>query len=607
MEATTVKAKKGSLKKKDSLQSTNKEKELADNSSLSKWLVKTVKPNDVLVLNAKQSQNHESCIQDSFLQHTSSLESRIPKHIVSLNEKYLNHFPEFIYVGAAKSVSCNVPASSGSLQMANLSHNSSSQKLTTFVIDCPLEDGTGSVVINSAVEWIVSAINRSKSFRNVSKSLLFRKSGAMESDINSGRSSLIGAAKSVRSGSDFISSGWLTASPSKKLEHKMVVLESDKYGSKHKRLVSVSSTNSTFSDQTTSSASTGITHGTLQCTWKAEFPHYVFSFDDQKDFYFADLFKPDSPDDKFFDYIYMFRSSAGSRHECEIHTSKSDLIGKMTVSTMFTLSLNNSEIMETEFVLFGEDASSVGEIQSSSRVLKKNKGLSKKMVNVFKTSTILENCFEKPCPDSSTNHSPLGATGFSDNHPPPNLELAAIIVKGHICGSHQGPEIGGWGLKFLKKVETTQNVESLKASPSECCLQNSHGCSTSVDILIPAGFHGGPRNRNCGPSSLIERWRSCGRCDCGGWDIGCPLTVLDTRPSRNEGLPQADMQRDCNSFDLFIQGSKQAAPTMTMVNINDGLYLIHFQSTLSALQCFSIAVAIIHTRSCVLQPKIYRS
>ncbi|CAL5395182.1 unnamed protein product [Camellia sinensis] len=622
MEITIIKAEKDGQKKEDSLQSTSTDKKLPDDRSLSKRPVKKVKPKDVLVLNVRQqSQSGESCIRNSFLRNIRSLESRIPKQIVSLDEKYLWHCLELIYASAAKAASCNIPESLGYLQMGNLSDHSSSLKirnsvacnLTKFAIGCPLEAGTGNVLVNPVGEWIVGTITGSKSIMNLLKSPLFHQFGAAESDINFGRTNLIDDMKSV--GSNFTSSpGWLSISASQKLEKKAVVLKNDRYGSEpvHKRLISVSSTNSISSDQT-SSVSIGITQAMLHCTWKSGFPHYVFSVDDQKEVYVANLVKVDSPDNTVFDYMYMFH---GGRKEYEVHTNESDLVGKMRVSTKYTHCPNNSEIKETQFVLFGSDASSVGEKQPSSHTLKKHKGLSRKMVEVFKpshpsrarssskfagTTTIFENS-TKPCSDS------LGAAKLSDNYLPPNLELAAIVVKDHICGSGQEAEIGGWGMKFLKKVETRQTVASVEASPSDYCLRNTSDCSTCVDILIPAGFHGGPTNRIGGPSSLIERWRSGGRCDCGGWDIGCPLTVFNTRPSEKEALPQADMPGDCRSFELFIQGSTQCAtPIMKMMNIRDGLYFINYQSTLSALQSFSIAVAIIHTQSPALQPKVYRS
>ncbi|XP_057498510.1 uncharacterized protein LOC130783020 [Actinidia eriantha] len=213
------------------------------------------------------------------------------------------------------------------------------------------------------------------------------------------------------------------------------------------------------------------------------------------------------------------------------------------------------------------------------------------------TSVILENFYWNPCSDTYTNPILFGTSNLSDNIPPPNLELAAIVMKDHIRGSHQAAETGGWDLKFLKKIETRQPVASMETSPSGCCLRNVDDCSTNMNIPVPAGFHVGPRNRNGGPSSLIGGWSSGGGCD-----IGCPITVLNTRPTMKEVSSRADMQGD-KSFELFIQGSMQGSPIMNMADIHDVLYLIHFKSTLSALQSFSIAVAIIHTWMPALQPK----
>lgn len=59
---------------------------------------------------------------------------------------------------------------------------------------------------------------------------------------------------------------------------------------------------------------------------------------------------------------------------------------------------------------------------------------------------------------------------------------------------------------------------------------------------------------------------------------------------------------DHGSTSMF-QGSELKAPTLRMVNIRDGLYFIHFQSNLSALQSLSIAVASVHSQSPSLRPE----
>lgn len=48
--------------------------------------------------------------------------------------------------------------------------------------------------------------------------------------------------------------------------------------------------------------------------------------------------------------------------------------------------------------------------------------------------------------------------------------------------------------------------------------------SVNMTVILPGGVHSLPSKG--GPSSLIQRWRSGGSCDCGGWDLGCQLKVL---------------------------------------------------------------------------------
>jgi hypothetical protein len=58
--------------------------------------------------------------------------------------------------------------------------------------------------------------------------------------------------------------------------------------------------------------------------------------------------------------------------------------------------------------------------------------------------------------------------------------------------------------------------------------KDRHGSRSpeKVKVLVPTGNHGLPSAESRGPSSLLDRWRLGGGCDCGGWDMSCPLTVL---------------------------------------------------------------------------------
>ncbi|KAI9196023.1 hypothetical protein LWI28_020327 [Acer negundo] len=631
MENTFVKSRKDGRGKEDSSDSLSKDTELSGDTGLdcseleSRRLVRRVNSQRGMILSVKQFLARKSCIKNSFFQTSRGLDTKIPKHMVTLDERYLRRCLELIHISASKASQCNISVNLGSAEMGLLWDDMNPVKIRNenvcdlgrFVSESPLAAGTGSLVISPAGQWIVGSIMCSQSMINILKSPLLNKFGALDGD---GDGNLRRINSNDDKGSinyDYMSSpGGFSSYSSQKQDNETLMLGNHRHRSDtdQMRLASVSSSNSTSSDQSSSSASVSTFMGMLQCIWKGGNPHFVFSIDDRKEVYVANLSKIDLTDDKAPGYMYSFHWRKSSHKEHEIHDNGSVLVAKMKVSTSFSLCPNNSRIMQTEYTLFGSSEDFVGEMQTSSYDLRKNKGLSKKVVKVFRTSNsskrrslskfggssaILENSFWEPQQKVGNNSDALGDSSLFEDHLPPNLELAAIVVKDHLPDSQQ-KEVGGWGMKFLKKA----SVETLKNSaPSACCSRDTGDCSTSMDVVIPASFHGGPRTRNGGPSGLIERWRSGGHCDCGGWDLGCPLTILNTSLIKKGFLPQADVPDECKSNEFFLQGSKHAAPTLRMVNVHDGLYIIHFQSTLSALQSFSIAVASIHSQSPTLRPK----
>ncbi|KAF3457839.1 hypothetical protein FNV43_RR02499 [Rhamnella rubrinervis] len=579
----------------DSLHNLKKDRELSKEGSLnltrskSKRLVRRANLQHALLVNVKQSS--QSCIRDSFFKSISSLDSRIPKRMVSVDEKYFRRCLELIHFSATKTARCNISVNLSSAKMGVFSDSTRTFNMgsvdtfdsASFVFKCPSDAGIGTEVITPAGQWILGTIMGSKSMINIMKSPLFHKFGAFDSNTNFGSINSNDVNDSICY--DFMHSpSGLTLSSPQKLGNDSPIMGKHKYGpgTPLKSLISMSSTNSACSDQSSSSASATVTQGMLQCTWKGGNPHFVFSTDDQREIYVANLWKVESRDEKGLDYIYLFHSGKSGQKSHEIRDRDSHLVGKMKVSNSFTLCPNNSNIMETEFVLFGGNENGAIEMPTSSHNLRKSKGLSKKVVEVFRTSHSSKLKTSSKLSRSSATHEisstesgldigdklcSIGGPTLSEEHPPPNIELAAIIVKDHVPET-QKEEVGGWGLKFLKKVGVKHIVKSKEASvPSEYC-QTSCDCSTTMDILIPAGLHGGPRTRNGGPSSLIERWRSGGHCDCGGWDMGCPLTILKPGP-RHEVFPQANIEGECKSFDFIVQGSERAGPPLRIVNVHD--------------------------------------
>ncbi|KAL2486793.1 Protein of unknown function (DUF3527) [Abeliophyllum distichum] len=603
MENTSIHLGKDDQNNEVSMECGSENIESANENLLSKKCIRKIEPEHSLLLNVGRSRTSRNCSEKLFLQNVHGLHSKIPKHIMSFDEKYVLRCLEII-----RNCAMRAAALSFASKMDILSDtNRSSYKMARLGTQVHLVVGTENIAISSTGDWIIGRVTGSKSMMNILKSPLLYQFGNLDSDVSFGRSILdVGrpvCSHSVKSSSSL-----------HKIQKEVTVLDHG-YGSAraHKRHISVSSTNSTYSDQMSSSLSSALCQGMLQIIWKDGLPHHVFSIDD-KEVYVANLSKAESSEDNVLDYVYTFHSGKKGNKECDIREHELELVGKMRVSTSITLCSNNSEIRETHFVLFGFNGNPIGEMQASSNALGKNKRLTRKVVNAFRskqrssskfggTSAIFEDTSCDRPRDLRNSLDP--DDGSAENQYVANLELAAIVVKDHICNSRKEAELGGWGLKFLKKPGNNPSLET--SIPSEFCPRNSGECSTSTNILLPAGFHGGPRTRIGGPSTLIDRWISGGCCDCGGWDIGCPLTVLNARSGGTEVSPQADNSGVCKSYDLFIQGSKKNTPIMKMVNIHDSLHYIHFQSTLSALQSFAIAAAIVHSRSPILRSKVYRS
>lgn len=550
---------------KELLKSMNEDEEITHRRTFSS---NGVKHKNVPVLNAKRPNNTEYCTREPLLRHMQSLDCRVPKHIITLDEKYLRCCLELVYASAMRGTSCSSILKNLPSQMSTLSKVTSSRDFRSdfskFVNYHPLEAG---IIGNGTI----GTITGSKGGINLLKSPLFHQSVCTEDSIVGGRAYLNVATKSADDATSTSSHRSISSLPRR--ERKMTVFEGERFKIKteHKRHVSVSSAY-TFSGRSSFSFPSNLNRGMLHCTWKAGLPLYVFSLDDHNEIYVANIIKSESPNVDGFDYMYMF------------HTNEAYLVGRMRVSTSFKFCPNNLKIKETEFVLFGEDERGTGEVQiSMSHSPRKSKGLSKKMSNVFKTSPISR---ERSSRKYTTNEELFIN---SSTNLLPNLELSAIVVKDHVRAVCQEPEVGGWGMKFLKKIES-KNAASLEDTPPSPCdnFRSNGDCSTSMNIVIPADFHGGPRDVLGGPSSLIERWRCGGKCDCGGWDLGCPITVLNTERSQEENLSQTEIR---------VAGLPDSAPAMKMVNIRDGLYVVHFQSSLSALQSLSIALSIIHTQT----------
>ncbi|MFS7953843.1 hypothetical protein Hanom_Chr07g00623331 [Helianthus anomalus] len=116
---------------------------------------------------------------------------------------------------------------------------------------------------------------------------------------------------------------------------------------------------------------------------------------------------------------------------------------------------------------------------------------------------------------------------------------------------------------------------------------NQDGFSTTV--ILPGGHHSVPRKGE--PSPLIERWRSGGRCDCGGWDVGCRLRTLANNVKSDTNLNPPEI------FDLFLQGEVvNERPFFSLSPIKEGIFSVDYNASLPLVHAFSICISVIECR-----------
>ncbi|CAN7009995.1 hypothetical protein Bca4012_029664 [Brassica carinata] len=465
----------------------------------------------------------KNCPRGSFSRATSFFDNKIPRHLVSLDEKYLRRCLELINISAFKpSASCSLSSYHFDSSMIP------KENVARLLFDLPLVDDSGNVVISPVITGC------------------------------------------------------------KRVTH---LLDSPE------KAVSVSSTSSVSSSSSSSEQSSScwspssstVSQGTLQFTMKDnKIPHFVFSLDDQKEIYVATLSNASSVgfDRSSLDYSYLIHLKKGR--------VSSELVGKLKVSTLFSVSSANERTVERQFVLFSNGGNQ--QLQGHSEI-KKHRGLSKKVVDALKRGSRQRSISRFSRTSSVTDFSSwepfqepdqvLESVSLLDSELPHNLEASAVVVREKFLNEEE--KAGGWGMKFLKKT-------SLSRRTKQACGDSKQ---MSIDVVIPSGVHGGPRSRNGGgggPSSLVERWKSGGSCDCSGWDLGCSLTVFKGQARKDQSEGQ------CNLFELFTEGSKQGIPGLRIMSVREGLYFVQFQAKMSVLQSFSTALAYVHSQSQRLRP-----
>ncbi|KAJ6833597.1 uncharacterized protein M6B38_337925 [Iris pallida] len=564
------------------------------------------------MVDVKHENTSERCHQDSclcgneltfpsytsFVSHTNSFS----RHSIGSSGRISDPLCTFHRAASLFNIPVNSKSSGFSCKIQNNQRRRrSTNNVDDFIYECSSTAATGDVIRSPSARWIFDSIEGNVKARSLLECSLLFHLDVLDDKMRQDRS---------RSPSTILTkSSELTLSPALWKTSRDGISESNL---SERKLVSCTSTTSTCSYQATSSANFSISKGLLYCAWKNGLPYFVFSSEDGGQVYVANPLKVESSVDKALDYMYVFHSRTNGKRDSRKHrTNTSSIVGRMKVSSSLVLSSDRTSLMETEFVLFGCHGDHSKEMQGSSYTLTKSMGLSKKVSGIFRPSHNLKHHSIHEVRDEFMRALVVELGDLNEMNPvdhlekdfPPNLELAAIVVKDYKHNSNKEASLGGWGIKFLDKGLVADSDTSQETTHSCKICEESCDCEPStrrMDVIVPADLHGGPIQIEGGPSRLIERWRSGGQCDCGGWDLGCRLTILKSSYNCSKHSPEEDLE----NYSLSEEGKELGGPALRIVNKSEGMHLVYFQSTLSALQSFSIAVAAIHSRSPDLSPKL---
>ncbi|XP_038725721.1 uncharacterized protein LOC120016848 [Tripterygium wilfordii] len=338
-------------------------------------------------------------------------------------------------------------------------------------------------------------------------------------------------------------------------------------------------------------------HGCLKLMSKHGVPFFEFSLNCPEEVLVAKTWKADCASS----WVYTFhsvcsrkRSNVGGRGSSDSNKELS-VVGQMQVSCYLCSELKDggdfNDSMVTEFVLY--------DIEHARQSQERSECSSEDAVKPPAHPCLLvSHELDDRSRAAKVKHQVNASDGcefYSSNPYPfapailhPNLETAAIVI--------QVPFEKRESLKYRRGDMISDKVHSnllnLSRGDQRRTYLSESKASEMVKVVIPSGNHGSPSVESQGPSSLLDRWRLGGGCDCGGWDMACPIVILGNPGIQHANdQPLLDKQRP---VELSVQGSKDRTPALFMTVVEEGEYAITFHAKLSTLQAFSICVALLH-------------
>ncbi|XP_027360622.1 uncharacterized protein LOC113868863 [Abrus precatorius] len=292
-------------------------------------------------------------------------------------------------------------------------------------------------------------------------------------------------------------------------------------------------------------------HGILKLKNKQGLPFFEFKVKCPEEVFVAKTWKSGNA----FNWVYTFHSvdnrmkntAPGVGSDKDLSMEAQMLVSYNVCSDLESGMFGNS--MVAEFVLYdlthSRKSVSPGKISYSEQDCSKSLKASRvgKTFMPDETSAVKNMLLSGNADIDNSNSCPLST---SELHL--NLEIAAIVL--------QIPFLRRESLKYRRGDRTNTEAYSKpshlfsaveKSRKSHCARK----VSEHLKVVLPSGNHGLPSAESQGPSKLLDRWKHGGGCDCGGWDMACPLILLG-----NPSIQFAEdhpLMEECQTLELFTQ------------------------------------------------------
>lgn len=316
-------------------------------------------------------------------------------------------------------------------------------------------------------------------------------------------------------------------------------------------------------------------HGLLKVGNKNGVPSFEFSVKSPEDVYVAKTWKVDNA----LNWVYTFHSFHHRRKSNASGWGPRDsreptMIGQMLVSSYLCTELKSAgaytDSMVTEFVVY--DIAQSRRSTSSQDNPSCSPDISKSPL-LAPHDDILSNCEQNETiaktktKGQSKHPRESGHFELSASQPlakaelHPELEIAAVAMKVPL-EKRESLKFKSGDRKTNKPLPSLLDLSQLVEAKEGISAISSPG---EMHVVIPAGNHSLPSSESRGPSPLLDRWRLGGGCDCGGWDMACPLDVFCNPNLRISN--SCPLMNNKHPAKLFVQVTSHLMQDHVIINI----------------------------------------